>query len=174
METIRARTQSLFWGWPVLEEEKQLCSKRIGKRGVSRDRFFVSVMMRFDKVWSWEKAMGLKTARLRWAEEQGAGSDCLQRVAPPVMNLGPKHAKRDYSWAFTASIQWKMRLSCRLGLNLRGKGRHRQAWAVGRKRPGWKLRVSIALGGEFPFCSDYPILPCVSDHMRFLSFSVSS
>ena len=39
---------------------------------------------------------------------------------------------------------------------------------VGGKRPGWRLRVSIALGENFFFLAIKSILPCVSDPTIFL------
>lgn len=50
METIQARTQAYSEDSQSLKKKSNYKSKRIGKRGVSRDHFFVSVMMRFDKV----------------------------------------------------------------------------------------------------------------------------
>lgn len=44
----------------------------------------------------------------------------------------------------------------------------------GQKMPRLEAQGFYSIGGEFPFYSYYPTLPCVSDHMRFLSFSVSS
>ena len=94
--------------------------------------------------------MGLKTARLRWAEEQGAGSDCLQRVAPPVMNLGPKHAKR-LQLSIHCKHSVKNEAVMQAGTQSTRERKTQASLGSGQKTARLEAQGFYSIGGRIPF-----------------------